>query len=104
MIDKVLNPSIVGVAIGRLAKLPAWVFLQELARPIADVERRIGEYVVGLEVGAEVAEEGVGGLRAEVGLDRVDGVGGGGAVVVASSWGTEYGVRFLAWRCVVAGW
>jgi hypothetical protein len=47
-------------------------FSQKLAGPVGDVERRIGQDVIGLEVGVQVAEKCVGGLRAEVGLDRVD--------------------------------
>ena len=35
--------------------------------------RRIGEDVVGLEVGVQVAQEAVGGLRAKVGFDAADG-------------------------------
>ena len=73
VVDEVLNPGVVGVADGRRAVAPAHVVGQQLARPVADVERRIGEDVVGLEVGVQVAQEGVGGLRAEVGLDAADG-------------------------------
>jgi hypothetical protein len=73
VVDEVLDPGVVGVADGRRAVAPAHVVGQELARPVGDVERRIGEDVVGLEVGVQVAQEGVGGLRAEVGLDAADG-------------------------------
>src|SRR5690606_20217704 len=46
----VLQPGVVGVAHGRHAELPAHVFAQTLAAPVGDVERRVGEDEVGLEV------------------------------------------------------
>ena len=60
VVDEVLHPGEVGVARGRDAVLPAHVVLQQLAAPVGVVEGRIGEDVVGLEVGVEVAAEGVG--------------------------------------------
>ena len=71
--DEVLDPGVVGVADGRVAVGPAAVAAEELAGPVADVEGRVGEDEVGLEIGVGVAEEGVGRRRAEVGLDAVDG-------------------------------
>ena len=71
--DEVLNPGVVGVADGRGAEAPADVLLQQPAGPVRDVERRIGEDVVGLQVRVQVAQEGVRGLGAEVGLDAADG-------------------------------
>ena len=68
-----LDPGVVGVADGRRAVAPAHVVGQQLARPVRDVERRIGEDVVGFEVGVKIAQEAVGGLRAEVGLNAADG-------------------------------
>ena len=73
VVDEVLDPGVVGVADRRRAVAPAHVVGQQLARPVRDVERRIGEDVVGLEVRVQVAQEAVGGLRAEVGLDAADG-------------------------------
>lgn len=73
VVDEVLNPGVVGVADRRRAVAPAHVVGQQLAGPVGDVERRIGEDVVGLEVGVQVAQEAVGGLAAEVGLDAADG-------------------------------
>ncbi len=72
VMDEVLNPRVVGVAGRRRAVAPADIVLQKLAGPVADVERWIGEDVVGFEVGMQVAEERVGWLRAEVGLDGAD--------------------------------
>ena len=47
--------------------------LQQLAAPVAVVERRIGQDVVGLEVRVQVAVEAVGVLRPEVAVDAADG-------------------------------
>jgi len=71
--DEVLDPGVVGVTDGRFAVDPALVAAEKLARPVADVEGRVGEDEVGLEVGVLVAEERVGRLLAEPGLDAVDG-------------------------------
>lgn len=51
----------------------AFVATQQRARIVGDVERRIRDDEVGLEVGVLRAEEGVGGGGAEVGFDAVDG-------------------------------
>lgn len=51
------------------AEAPSDVVFQQLAGPIGTVERRIGQDLIGLEVGVKVAEERVGGLGAEVGFD-----------------------------------
>ena len=59
VVDEVLHPGEVGVARGRRAVDPALVVLQQLAAPVAVVERRVGEDVVGLEVGVLVVVEGV---------------------------------------------
>ena len=55
----------------RDAELPAHGVV--FAEPVGVVEWRVGEDVVGAEVGMEVAAEGVGGLGAEVGLDAAQG-------------------------------
>ena len=87
VMDEVLHPGEVGVALGRDAELPAHVVV--LAEPVGVVEGRIGEDVVGAQVGMEVAAEGVGVLRAEVGLDAADGevhhgeAAGGGVALLA---------------------
>ncbi len=82
VVDEVLHPGEVGVALGRDAELPAHVVVP--AEPVGVVEGRVGEDVVGAEVGMEVAAEGVGVLGAEVGLDAADGeVHDGEARVVA---------------------
>ena len=59
-----LHPGEVGVALGRDAVLPADIVV--VADPVGVVERRIGQDVIGLEVGVQVAAEGVGVFRAEV--------------------------------------
>ena len=71
MVDEVLDPGEVGVAFGRDAVLPADVVI--LAEPVTIVEGRVGEDVIGTEVGVEVAAEGVGLFGAEVGFDAADG-------------------------------
>ena len=63
VVDEVLHPGEVGVALGRDAVLPAHVVV--LAEPVGVVEGRVGEDVVGAEVGMEVAAEGVGVLGAK---------------------------------------
>ncbi len=59
VMDEVLHPGEVRVAGGRRAVLPALVVLQQLAAPVAVVERRVGEDEVGLEVRVQVVVEGV---------------------------------------------
>ncbi len=59
VIDEVLHPGEVGVARGRHAVDPALVVLEQFAAPVAVVERRVGEHIVGLEVGVRVVVEGV---------------------------------------------
>ena len=87
VVDEVLHPGEVGVALGRDAVLPAHVVV--LAEPVGVVEGRVGEDVVGAEVGMEVAAEGVGVLGAEVGLDAAQGevhhgeAAGGGVALLA---------------------
>ncbi len=73
MVDEVLNPGVVGVADGRGAILPAGILAEPLAAPIARVEGRVGEDVVGLQVLVQVAVEAVGVLGAEVGFDAANG-------------------------------
>ena len=60
VVDDVLNPGVVGVAHRRRAVFPAGVFTEALAAPVGDIEGRIGEDEVGLEVLVQVAVEGVG--------------------------------------------
>ena len=85
--DEVLDPGEVGVAPRREAKLPAHVVV--FAEPVGVVEGRVGEDVVGAQVGMEVAPEGVGVLGAEVGLDAAQGevhhgeAAGGGVALLA---------------------
>ena len=67
------EPGVVGVAGGWNAKLPARVFVQAVAAPVAHVERRIGQDVVGLEVFVQVAMEAVGGFEAEIAFDAANG-------------------------------
>src|SRR5690606_5680357 len=65
----VLDPRIVGVAHGRYAELPAHVFAQALAAPVGDVERRVGEDEVELEVAQLVLVEAAFVVPADVGID-----------------------------------
>ncbi len=70
--DEVLDPGVVGIAHGRVAVGPAFIAAEELAGPVADLERRVGQDKVGPEVGVLVAQERVGRLLAEFGVDAVD--------------------------------
>ena len=58
---------------GGSAVFPALVVFQQFAAPVAVVEGRIGEDVIGLEVRVQVAVEAVGVFLAEVVLDLPDG-------------------------------
>ena len=49
-----LHPGEIGVAGRRHAEDPALVVAQQLAAPVAVVERRVGQHVIGLEVGVLV--------------------------------------------------
>ena len=66
-----LDPGEVGVAGRRHAVDPAPVVLQEPSPPVGVVERRVGEDVVGLEVGVAVVVERV--AVGDLGVDPADG-------------------------------
>ena len=66
-----LHPGVVGVARGRHAVDPALVVLQQLAAPVAVVEGRVGEDVVGLQVGVPIVVERV--AKSNPRLDAADG-------------------------------
>ncbi len=72
VVDDVLYPGEVGVAGGRCAVLPALVALQALAAPVGDVEGRIGEDEVGLQIRVAVVVEGIA-LCDLSGVDAADG-------------------------------
>ena len=59
VVDEVLHPGEVGVARRRHAVLPALVVAQQVAAPVAVVERRVGQDVVGLQVRVQVGVEAV---------------------------------------------
>jgi hypothetical protein len=65
--NEVLHPGEVGVAARGQAELPARVVV--FAEPVGVVEGRVGQDVVGAEIGMEIAPEGVGLLFAEIGFD-----------------------------------
>ena len=48
--EDVLQPRIVGIARGRCAKGPAHIVAQALTAPVGDIERRVGENEVGLQI------------------------------------------------------
>ena len=94
VVDEVLHPGEVGIALQRDAELTAYVVvlskivlrfahdlrlgfaLKECAAAqgsVGIVEGRVGKDVVGAEVGMEIEAEGVGVLGAEVGLNAPDG-------------------------------
>ena len=58
---------------GRRAVLPAHVFSQLVAAPVAIVERRIGQHEIGLQVLVQVAAEAVGVFGPEVAVDAANG-------------------------------
>ena len=64
-----LNPGVIGVPLGGCPVGPSLVGAQELARPVAHVERGIGQDEVGFQVGVQVAKERISGLVTKVGLD-----------------------------------
>jgi hypothetical protein len=70
VVEEVLHPGEVRVARGRHAVLPAHVFRRRSLAPVAVVERRVGEHVVGLEVLVAVGVEGV--AVHDVGVDAAD--------------------------------
>ena len=65
-----LDPGVVGVALGRNPVLPAGILV--VADPVGVVERRIGQDVIALEIGVQVAAEAVGVFRPEVALDAAN--------------------------------
>src|SRR5690606_38772695 len=73
VVDHVLHPGKVGVALGRSTVLPAYVVGQGLAPPVLHVEGWVGHDEVGAQVRVLVVEEGVGVLLAEVEVDAADG-------------------------------
>src|SRR5450830_793273 len=73
MIDEVLDPCVVGVALRGHAVLPARIGLESVTTPWTHVEGWIGQDVVRLEVGVQVVEETVAVLWAQVRFDATDG-------------------------------
>lgn len=71
--DHVLEPREVGVAGGRRAVLPADVTQEPFLPPAGEVEGRVGQDEVRLQLGVTIVEEGVGVILAQVGLDASDG-------------------------------
>ena len=88
VVDEVLHPGEVGVAARRQRRTSS-ARRRRLRDPVAVVERRIGEDEVGLQVGMEIALEGVGVLGAEIGFDAANGevhlgeAPGGGVALLA---------------------
>ena len=72
MVDEVLYPGVVGVARRWRAESPANIVLKQMTRPVRVIEERVRENVVGLKVRVEIAQEGVGGLQAQVGFNATD--------------------------------
>lgn len=71
--EEVLDPGVVGVTGRWEAVDPALVLAQAVAAPIGHVERRVGEDVIGFEIGMEVLMEGIGVNFAEIVLNAADG-------------------------------
>ncbi len=72
VVDEVLHPGEVGIARRRDSVVPTLVAPEPVAAPVADVEGRVGEDVVGPQVGMQVVVERVGVVPAEVGLDTAN--------------------------------
>src|SRR5437899_8652966 len=72
MMNEVLDPAVVRVTDRWRSVAPARIDGEQLARPIGDVEWRIGENVIGLEVRVQVAQKRIGWLAAEVRLDATN--------------------------------
>ena len=71
MVDHVLHPGEVGVSDRRRAVLPAPILPQASTSPVGNVERRIGQNVVGLQIGMPVVVESV--SMGNLALDASDG-------------------------------
>src|SRR3989344_2380771 len=69
VVHHVLYPRVVGIAHRRRTELPAGIVPQPLPSPIADVERRIGEDEIRLEVLVYVVVERVGIVGANVSIN-----------------------------------
>ena len=89
VVDDVRDPGEVGVLGRGDAEAPARVGLQAGGAPVLGVEGRVGEDVVGAQVGVEVAVEAVGVFGAEVAVDAAQGevhaseAPGGGVTLLA---------------------
>ena len=89
MPDHVLQPGEVGVAGGGRAVLPAHIVQQLILAPARQIEGRIGQDEVRLQLRVAVVKEGVGTEFAQVGLNAPDGqvhlghLPGGGVGVLA---------------------
>jgi hypothetical protein len=57
VVEHVLQPGVVGVALRRGAVHPARIAFQAAVPPVADVERRVGEHKIGAQIGVLVAGE-----------------------------------------------
>ena len=95
--QEVLDPGEVGVASRRVAVAPALVALQSLAAPVGDVEGRIGEDVVGAQVGVAVVVEYV--AVSDLAFDAADGEFHRGPCARWCSWtpGRRWRQRLLSW-------
>ncbi len=68
-----LEPGVVGVPDRGRSVHPTGVFSELVATPVGDVEWRVGQNVVSLQVRVEIVVEAVTPPRSEVGLDAPDG-------------------------------
>ena len=73
MVNEVLDPGVVGIPGWRDAVLPAFVFSERFAAPVAVVEWRIGKDIISLEVRVQILVEAVGMFLPEIVLDLTDG-------------------------------
>ena len=72
VMDKVLNPSVIGVVHRRNTVFPAGVFPHALPTPVAHIKGWIGENEIGLEVCVQVVMKAVRMSAAQVGVNATD--------------------------------
>ena len=72
VVDDMLNPRKVGIAIGRCTVFPTHIIRQLIRPPIAQIERRIGHHEIGLQSRMAIIEKGIRIISPEIGLDTAN--------------------------------
>jgi len=73
MMNKVRYPGKVGIPGRWSAELPALIVPKELTAPVGVIEGRIGQHIIRLEIGVQIAMKGVSLLLTEVAVDAANG-------------------------------